>query len=280
MLPRRLMPLAIAIAAIGMATLGGLNRAEAAVEVVVEDGVAADTLVFYSSDSTSLNTGTFTIGPYSAQIQTVLTNYPGAEPDSQISTTINIKMVTSSTAGKPLTSTITVVKGVAAANALPNSGTGVLVTGAVAAAVLASPKIAWALPISGNGINNVLAGVSSTTNKTTGTAVTTTFYDSPPDLTPGPGTAAISTAPLAFSGAPDAKSASTTGSDAPFTLSQRVTATGLPTTSTLVNINASSDVTPQQPVNIAPEPSSMALAGLGSLGLIGYGLRRRKALGA
>jgi len=29
-----------------------------------------------------------------------------------------------------------------------------------------------------------------------------------------------------------------------------------------------------------PEPSTMALAGLGSLGLIGYGLRRRKALGA
>jgi hypothetical protein len=29
-----------------------------------------------------------------------------------------------------------------------------------------------------------------------------------------------------------------------------------------------------------PEPSTMVLAGLGSLGLIGYGLRRRKALGA
>jgi hypothetical protein len=30
----------------------------------------------------------------------------------------------------------------------------------------------------------------------------------------------------------------------------------------------------------APEPSSMALAGLGALGLIAYGLRRRKAMGA
>jgi hypothetical protein len=29
-----------------------------------------------------------------------------------------------------------------------------------------------------------------------------------------------------------------------------------------------------------PEPSSMAIAGLGALGLVGYGLRRRKALGA
>jgi hypothetical protein len=29
-----------------------------------------------------------------------------------------------------------------------------------------------------------------------------------------------------------------------------------------------------------PEPSSMALAGLGALGLIGFALRRRKAMGA
>jgi hypothetical protein len=34
------------------------------------------------------------------------------------------------------------------------------------------------------------------------------------------------------------------------------------------------------PANVAPEPSSLAIAGLGALGLIGYGLRRRKALGA
>ena len=33
-------------------------------------------------------------------------------------------------------------------------------------------------------------------------------------------------------------------------------------------------------VSSIPEPSSMAIAGLGALGLIGYGLRRRKALGA
>lgn len=34
------------------------------------------------------------------------------------------------------------------------------------------------------------------------------------------------------------------------------------------------------PVNVVPEPSSMLIAGVGALGLIGYGLRRRKAVGA
>jgi len=33
-------------------------------------------------------------------------------------------------------------------------------------------------------------------------------------------------------------------------------------------------------VTTIPEPSSLAIAGLGALGMIGYGLRRRKALGA
>jgi len=33
-------------------------------------------------------------------------------------------------------------------------------------------------------------------------------------------------------------------------------------------------------ITSVPEPSTMAIAGLGALGLIGYGLRRRKALGA
>jgi len=33
-------------------------------------------------------------------------------------------------------------------------------------------------------------------------------------------------------------------------------------------------------INSVPEPSSLAIAGLGALGMIGYGVRRRKALGA
>jgi len=41
-------------------------------------------------------------------------------------------------------------------------------------------------------------------------------------------------------------------------------------------LNFSSNTT----LSSVPEPSTMAIAGLGALGMIGYGLRRRKALGA
>ncbi len=42
------------------------------------------------------------------------------------------------------------------------------------------------------------------------------------------------------------------------------------------NINATTTLS----AVAVPEPSTMAIAGLGALGMIGYGLRRRKALGA
>jgi hypothetical protein len=45
-------------------------------------------------------------------------------------------------------------------------------------------------------------------------------------------------------------------------------------------INFSAHVNVTGPGTVIPEPSTMALAGLGSLGLIGYALRRRRSLGA
>jgi len=49
------------------------------------------------------------------------------------------------------------------------------------------------------------------------------------------------------------------------------------------NVGATDGLTGESPSfgpSTVPEPSSLALAGLGALGMIGYGLRRRKALGA
>jgi hypothetical protein len=46
------------------------------------------------------------------------------------------------------------------------------------------------------------------------------------------------------------------------------------------NFTANDDNTASAVITAVPEPSAMAIAGLGALGFIGYGLRRRKALGA
>jgi len=57
-----------------------------------------------------------------------------------------------------------------------------------------------------------------------------------------------------------------------------ITALGLGTS---VDTGGSTTATPQEnSTSIVPEPSSFAIAGLGALGMIGYGLRRRKAQGA
>jgi hypothetical protein len=56
------------------------------------------------------------------------------------------------------------------------------------------------------------------------------------------------------------------------------------TSEAVVNVGANDKLHFTQTLSVTsavvPEPSTMALAGLGALGLIGYGLRRRKALGA
>jgi hypothetical protein len=54
-----------------------------------------------------------------------------------------------------------------------------------------------------------------------------------------------------------------------------VTMITISSTATTVNTTGASVVS-----QLVPEPSGMALAGLGALGMIGYGLRRRKVLGA
>jgi hypothetical protein len=50
-------------------------------------------------------------------------------------------------------------------------------------------------------------------------------------------------------------------------------------TGSMINFSSSTTLT-NIPLNAIPEPSSLAIAGVGALGMIGFGLRRRKALGA
>jgi len=63
----------------------------------------------------------------------------------------------------------------------------------------------------------------------------------------------------------------------PFSLIQQLAITLGAGDSATLTITTRALTTPQA---VVPEPSSLAIAGIGALGLIGFGLRRRKALGA
>lgn len=65
---------------------------------------------------------------------------------------------------------------------------------------------------------------------------------------------------------------------APYSLTERFKITL--TAGESITFSSSTNLTKGPDIQAIPEPSAMALAGLGALGLIGYGLRRRKALGA
>lgn len=86
--------------------------------------------------------------------------------------------------------------------------------------------------------------------------------------------------PTLFDGSagPAALGGTATGSfnaSAPYSLTEVVTIT-FTTTGTL-NASLSSDSSANFSASAVPEPSTMAIAGLGALGMIGYGLRRRKS---
>lgn len=72
-------------------------------------------------------------------------------------------------------------------------------------------------------------------------------------------------------------------SDMSSTISSGLSSSGYPIKETLdVTLNDKGDqinYSSSTTLTSVPEPSSMAIAGLGALGLIGYGMRRRKALG-
>lgn len=266
----RIRAFAAAVAAIGAALLIGGSRAEAAIELIVSDG--ATTSVFYSSSDTKLTTPTFTVGGYTGQIDTTITNYPGSPFIGFITTTLNMSSVTN---GSPsLTATAMVIANVAALD--PTAGTGPL-AGANLAAVLASPQLVWSSPAISPVVVSADTSSSHNLTLTAGTATTTTYYNSPP-VAAGPGTAAVSSGALTLASATEVFKSTLKPNSGTYSLAQSIKLSGITGnaggTVEGLNVTGNSGVTP------TPEPSTMALTGLGALGLAGYGLRRRKVLGA
>jgi len=264
---RRLRTWAMAVATVGLVMLGGAKRAAADVEVYVTAGTAQ--IAFDIPSSLGGSTGSFSIDGYTAQIDTVVTNYAGTASLGTVSTTVNITSTSGSGTLDTLTTTVMVVSsftgvsGTPGTTALPGSGS------------LTDPLLPWSAP-SGTPVI-VSSGASFATNPTVtgGLATASTYFDSAP------------AASFAVSNPAEVSStqnpANTTGNNSnttvlantgTYSLSQRVVLTGVNAGAASFNYGATSTVT-----NAVPEPSSVVLVGIGTLGMMGYGLRRRKALG-
>jgi hypothetical protein len=97
-----------------------------------------------------------------------------------------------------------------------------------------------------------------------------TTNPAPADGRTGTATGTATTNPL---GTISASSSGTFTASAPYSLTEVLAITFSGAGSISLSSDSSANFT------AVPEPSSMAIAGLGALGMIGYGLRRRKALG-
>jgi hypothetical protein len=253
---RQLRTLAMALAVVGVAVLGNPRTVTADILVTITDGTGASATseTLYSTSNAGAAFFSETIGHYDISLQTVVTSYPGTLAGGSISTNVNILSTTGTGTLEKLTVQVQLVN---YNSSSPGSSTNLL----------------WSGP-TGNPLS-VSAGTSFTPqNATSGTVTTSTYFNSTTDTTTtGVGASTVSASSNVVAGSTSGSNyVQTPNAAGSYTLGQTLTLSGL-------NAGASANYGGTSMV-AAPEPSSLAIAGLGGLGLIGYGLRRRKAPGA
>jgi len=245
MIRDRLKTIAMAVAVISVAMLGGSKPAAADILMTISAGGSTQSYDFANNNQAF---EVAQIGNYSLNIETVVTNFPGTAQSGAISTTVNVTGLS----GAPQTLTVQVQL------VNPNNNDNLLWTGPTTNPV------------------NVTAGTSFSTQSgiSGGTVTTNTYYNSTNlSTTTGLG-ASTTSANQAYGASPGFNSVVMGNPAGSYTLSQTLTLSNLvESQNNSFNFGGTSSV-------LAPEPSSLAVAGLGALGMIGYGLRRRKAVGA
>jgi hypothetical protein len=244
---RQLPTLALTLAMVGLAALGNPGTVSADILVTVSSGSTTES---YDIAGNAWGAAGFTdVGGYTFNVATVITNYPAENGSGgQISTTVNVL----SSTGSP--GTLSVQVQLVESNS--NKANLLWTTPAVG-------------PVSVSAASSFVAqpGVSS------GTVTTNTYNSTSSATTTGIGQSTVS-ASDSVGAAVGPNYINTVNPAGSYTLSQTMTLSGLKVKANdLFSFAGTSAVT-------APEPSSLAIASLGGLGLIGYGLRRRKARGA
>lgn len=254
-----------------IALMGALltPRVEAGILITVNAG--ANTSIFYYDSVSSFgnqaaSTGLFSISGYNLQVQTTTTNYPGTANIGTISTTVNIASFLN-----PAVSMTTYIQLI---NDVAGVGNG-LVTGGDIALVNASTLLQWTAPTSAFVTVEADVGASVNLSISSGTAQTTTYFDSPGANIVGPGTPVEQSGIINLASTPGNYLNSTLMPNAggTYTLSQSIFFTGINSNATSVNYTGNSSVV----VSTVPVPAGIVLLGMGAplLGA-GYWMRRRR----
>ena len=248
---RRLFCPILAAVVSAAALLGGVNRADAAIRIVISDGNAANDLVFYSSSSQTA-TFTTTFGGVDLVFQNTVTNFPGAATGGMLTQAITLSDPVGSGALPTFSFTSSVIDDVAGI-------TPGFVTGADRTAVLGASLARFTAP------SNALLAVTSDVEGTgiaTGTVQNNTTVN-------GTG---VSSLAISVNAAADALvTGSATNSPSGYTLSSQVVYSGGTGGFPALLIFGSSGVT-----SLTPEPGSMAFWALGAVGLFGVAASRAR----
>lgn len=241
---RRLLVLALALAVCAFASAPRGAYASIAIDYSLDSGVTWTNLVTSGTSAGPISTGvsTVTVGNFDIVDASASSDSPGAPSGAQLlSATLSIKN-TSGTA-----QTIWLAMGAQDFTA-PVTPPDIIMNSHIGGSVV------------GTSSDNSLS-FTSYVNTNNGLAEAA-FTGTP--IIAGPGTPNVTSGSFL-----DDKYATITSLSGPYAIAQKLELT-LGAGRTL-NYGANTTLTP------VPEPSTMAIAGLGALGLIGYGLRRRRA---
>jgi len=252
---RRLRILAMAVATVGLVMLGDLRPARA--DILVTVSASGTTTAFLGTSNTGFTTSpSLSIGGASGYTDvgvTVTTNYTGSAISS-LST--GVTLAPNTTTPESLTVQVQLVTPVS-----PNTN-----------------NLLWLLPSSTPVLVSAGSSFAPQTGATSGTVATSTYFNSTSSTTTTGLTGTPVTSSTSIPGISPLNTSSMPNPSGTYTLSNILTLSNFTVSSSAVGVSFSYGGTSS--VSSIPEPSSMAIAGIGALGMIGYGLRRRKALGA
>jgi len=234
------------------------GSAQATLSIQLSDNSPASTVVFTTATNSIALVG-ITVGNFTISVTAATSNVPGDHPS-----TLTIS-----------DTTITLNSGVAA------SITGHTLQIKVSATDYSIPT-GGSLTLGSSG-----GGTWNGSTSSGDTVAYRSWFDTTNSGTFGAGTGTAGITTTSNGGNPNSQSATDTSvavskaANSLYALSSITTVTMFEAASKHTQVNTQGTTTVDGlDVASVPEPSTMALAGLGALGLIGYGLRRRKAQGA